>query len=78
MGGKALTKLISSVLSAQTSMLIVHCIGNFLLVRSENQRQSQLEVKFYSRSYISQQDQVGYSSGGGTMNLYTTAYILWF
>ena len=53
-------------------LLIVHCIGNFLSVRPENQHRRQLQVKFYSRSYISQQDQVGYRSGEGIIN-----FILW-
>ena len=50
-------------------MLIGHCIDNFLWVKPENQQQRQLEVKFCFRYNISQAgDQVGYSSGGGTIN----------
>ena len=33
-------------------MLIVHCMGNFLLVRPADQWQKQLAVKLYSRWYI--------------------------
>ena len=45
-------------------MDIVHCMGNFLSVRPENQWWRQLEVRFYSRPCIIQRDQVGYSNGG--------------
>ena len=55
-------------LLTETSVLIVHCIGNFLLVRSENQWRRQLEVRLYSRSHISQRDQFGYSNSGKTIN----------
>ena len=48
-------------------MLIVHCIGKFLSIRSENQQRRQLEAEFYFRSYIKQQDPIGHSSGGGTI-----------
>ena len=36
--------------------------------RPENQRRRQLEVRFYSSSYIIQGDQVGHSSGGRIIN----------
>ena len=51
-------------------MLIVYCMGNFHLIKPENQQWEHMEKRFYSRSYISQGDQVGYSSGGGTISLY--------
>ena len=34
------------------SMLTVHCMGSFLLVRAVDQQQKQLAVRFYSRWYI--------------------------
>ena len=43
-------------------------MNNFLWAEPENQQRSQLEVGFYARPSISVGDQVGYSSGGGTMN----------
>ena len=33
-------------------MLIVHCMGSFILVRVVYQQQKQLAVRFYSRWYI--------------------------
>ena len=51
-------------------MLIVHFIDNFLLVRPENQQQKQVEVRFHSRSYIGQRDQIDYVSGGATMHFF--------
>ena len=51
-------------------------MDNFLLARPENQWQSQLKVRFYSRSYIILGDQVGYSNGGRNINyiLQLTSY----
>ena len=46
----------------------------FSFLGSENQRQRQLELKFYFRSYISQRDQVGYNSGGGVINYILKLY----
>ena len=47
---------------------VVHRVGNFIFAKPENQRGRQLEMRSSSRSYISQGDQVGYGSGGGTVN----------
>ena len=68
--------LIFCSLLTETSALIVHCIGNLLLVRPKNQQRRQLEEKFYSSSYISQQDQVDYSSDDGTINYINYIYSL--
>ena len=43
-------------------------MSNFCSARPENQWWRQLEVRFYSRSSIIHGDQVGYSSGGRTIN----------
>ena len=37
-------------------------------LRPENQQQKQVEVRFHSRSYIGQRDQIDYVSGGATIN----------
>ena len=43
-------------------------MGNFTSAIPENQRRIQLGVRFYSRFYLIQEDQVGYSNGDRTIN----------
>ena len=40
------------VLLAYTSAILVHCLGNFLLLRPVDQQRRQLELMFYSRCCI--------------------------
>ena len=72
--------------SRYTSLLLVHFLWNFPLIRPVDQHKRQMKVIFYSRCCIMGSG-VGIltrrirlamnDSGGGIMN-YTIAYILWF